>query len=58
MESTLYDFHLGKDYPAPIVDIEKTREKASRTLWNLQKNSLVKKESKRILNRHTLPNRN
>ena len=58
MESTLYDFYLGKDYPAPIVDIEKTREKASRTLWNLQKNSLVKKESKRILNRHTLPNRN
>mgnify|MGYP006079115783 FL=1 len=58
MESTLYDFELGKDYPYPIVDIEKTREKASQTLWNLQKNTLVKKESKRILIRHTLPNRN
>ena len=57
MESTLYDFNLGQDYPAPIVDIEKTRERASQTLWNLQKNSLVRKESKRILNRHTLPNR-
>ena len=57
MESTLYNFNLGQDYPTPIVDIEKTRERASQTLWNLQKNSLVRKESKRILNRHTLPNR-
>ena len=57
MESILYDFKQGEDYPNPIVDIEKTRLKASQTLWNLKNNSLVKKESKRILNRHTLPNR-
>ena len=57
LESSLYDFKLGEDYPHPIVDIDTTREKASQILWNLQKNSLVKKESKRILNRHTLPNR-
>lgn len=40
MESILYDFNLGQDYPAPIVDIEKTRELASQTLWNLQKKQL------------------
>jgi len=29
-------------------------KKASQILWNLKKNTLVKKESKRILNKHTL----
>ena len=56
LEAVLYDFKLGDNYPLPIVDLTKSREKASQTLWNLQKNSLVRKESKRILNRHTLPN--
>ena len=56
LEAALYDFKLGDNYPLPIVDLTKSREKASQTLWNLQKNSLVRKESKRILNRHTLPN--
>ena len=56
LEAALYDFKLGNNYPLPIVDLTKSREKASQTLWNLQKNSLVRKESKRILNQHTLPN--
>lgn len=54
MEQQLYDFHLGKDYPFPIVDMEKTRKKASNTLWNLRKNKKVQEESRRILKKHTL----
>ncbi|WP_299339274.1 cryptochrome/deoxyribodipyrimidine photo-lyase family protein [uncultured Psychroserpens sp.] len=54
MEQQLYEFHLGKDYPFPIVDIDKTRKKASDTLWNLRKNKKVREESKRILKKHTL----
>ena len=54
MEQQLYSFHLGKDYPLPIVDIDETRKKASDILWNLRKNKIVKKESLRILKKHTL----
>lgn len=54
LEQQLYDFHLGKDYPFPIVDMEKTRKKASDTLWSLRKNKKVKEESRRILKKHTL----
>lgn len=54
MEQQLYDFHLGKDYPYPIVDMEKTRRRASDTLWNLRKNKKVREESLRILKKHTL----
>ena len=57
IESTLYDVELGKSYPKPIVDLEKSRRKASETLWTLQKTPQVYQESKRILNKHTLPNR-
>ena len=56
-EEGLYDFELGKSYPQPIVDLDKSRKHASDILWNLQKNSKVYHESKRILQRHTLPNR-
>lgn len=56
-EKGLYDFELGRNYPKPIVDLDKSRKHASDILWNLQKNSHVYQESKRILQRHTLPNR-
>jgi deoxyribodipyrimidine photo-lyase len=56
-EEGLYDFELGKSYPKPIVDLDKSRKYASDILWNLQKNSKVYQESKHILQRHTLPNR-
>ena len=51
------DFELGKDYPKPIVDIKTNRKKASDILWNLKKNSVVQKESYRILKKHTITNR-
>ena len=58
MEQEFNNFHLGKEYPHPIVDIKETRKKASDTLWGMKKNALVKKESQRILSKHTLSNRN
>ena len=57
-EEELYDFHLGKNYPKPIVHLERERKKASSILWQMQKDPVVISESKRILKRHTLPNRN
>uniref|UniRef100_UPI00404B67C4 FAD-binding domain-containing protein n=1 Tax=Gelidibacter sp. TaxID=2018083 RepID=UPI00404B67C4 len=49
MEQRFYNLTLGVDYPYPIVDVQESRKKASSTLWNLQKNSMVKTESDRIL---------
>ncbi len=57
MEQELYDFKLGVDYPNPIVNLNITRKKASDTLWELRNNITVKKEAKRILDKHTLPKR-
>ncbi|WP_047545596.1 cryptochrome/deoxyribodipyrimidine photo-lyase family protein [Psychroserpens sp. Hel_I_66] len=54
LEQQLYNFELGKDYPYPIVDMDKTRKKASDILWNLRKNKKVREESKRIIKKHTL----
>ena len=44
---------LGVTYPKPIVNIKETYKHASQSLWKLKSNSLVKKESKRILKKHT-----
>lgn len=57
MEQRFYNLTLGVDYPYPIVDVQESRKKASSTLWNLQKNSMVKTESDRILKKHTLSRR-
>ena len=56
-EEELYGFRLGVNYPSPIVDLEQSRKNASEILWALQKTPEVYQESKRILQRHTLPNR-
>lgn len=45
---------LGKDYPMPIVDSKINRKKASDILWNMKKDPEVKKESIRILKKHTI----
>lgn len=56
-EEEIYQFEKGKSYPNPIVDLENTRKFASETLWKMQKDPEVYRESKRILKRHTLDNR-
>ena len=46
---------IGVDYPAPIVDVEETRKKASDLVWSYRKEQEVKTEGKRILARHVNP---
>jgi len=50
-----YGFEIGKTYPAPVVDIEETRKKASDRLWGTKKDPEVKSEARRILERHSIP---
>lgn len=57
MEQQMYGFVLGKDYPMPIVEFEKASREARDFIWKIQKNAVVQKEARRILARHTLPNR-
>ena len=57
IEEKLYKFKIGSDYPKPIVDIKETYKHASQSLWKLKANSTVKKESLRILKKHTNANR-
>ncbi len=58
LDQKFNDITIGEDYPLPIVDIHSTRKKASDTLWSMKDDALVKKESQRILKKHTQPDRN
>lgn len=57
MEQEVYDCRLGKSYPKPIIDIKITYKHAVRQLYGIKKNPLVRKEAKRILEKHTVPGR-
>ncbi len=57
MERKFYKFTPGQEYPLPIIELLPARKRATDVLWNMKKNTLVKKESQRILTKHTLPNR-
>jgi deoxyribodipyrimidine photo-lyase len=52
IEQNLYACEIGKDYPAPIVDIEATRKYATDIVWRFRKTEDVKTEGKRILQKH------
>jgi deoxyribodipyrimidine photo-lyase len=52
IEQQLYQCEIGKHYPAPIVDVEETRKRASELVWSFRKNDDVKEEGKRILAKH------
>ena len=56
-EKNEFNFEIGKNYPERIVDVSKTYSFASKSLWAMRKDSQVKLESARVLNRHTNPNR-
>ena len=58
IEEELYDFSLGKDYPKPVVDLQTAARHASKQLWSIKGSAKVRKESKRILLKHTLADRN
>lgn len=57
MEQQMYDVHIGVDYPLSIIDFESSAKAARDKLWAFQKRDDVKAEGRRILKRHTLPNR-
>ncbi len=57
LEAGLYGFEYGTDYPLRIVDISATRHSFVRRLFEIRKTPLAQKESRRILQRHTLPGR-
>ena len=48
IEQQLYNCIIGEDYPAPIVDIDVSRKKASDIVWSFRKQDTVKAEGKRI----------
>ncbi len=57
IEQQGYNVVLGKQYPKPIVNIKNTYKHASTILWQMRGKASVRKESKRILAKHTLPDR-
>lgn len=57
MELQFLNFNLGTDYPFPIVDIAIMRFFASDALYAYKKKSAVKQDGKRIVAKHTLPDR-
>ncbi len=52
MESEIYMFKVGKDYPSPIVNLKETSKYAKDKIWGHLKNKKVKDERKRILKTH------
>lgn len=57
IEQMLYDFEIGADYPFPIVNLEVARRFSSDFFWSMRKEKEVKKDSFRIIEKHTLPDR-
>lgn len=57
MEQQLYGVEIGKDYPAPIIDLKSSSKEARDKIWAKKKEAQVRKESFKILKRHTLPRR-
>ncbi len=58
MEEEMYNFKVGKTYPNPIIDMKITRARALKELYGKRKDDVTKKETQRILDVHTLTNRN
>lgn len=52
IEQQIYNCEIGKNYPAPIVDLEESRKYASDMVWSYRKKEDVKQEGKRILQKH------
>jgi deoxyribodipyrimidine photo-lyase len=57
MDEIFYHFKKGIDYPNPVVNIDQSRKEAGERLYRLQKEIAVISDTKRVLRKHTLPNR-
>jgi deoxyribodipyrimidine photo-lyase len=52
LEEQLFSFKKGIDYPNPIIDLETAARQNVKAIWDLRKDEMVVKESKRILEKH------
>jgi len=57
MDQTFSNVFIGKNYPAPIVDLNASGKLARKKIWSHRKEILVKQETERILFTHTRNNR-
>ena len=57
LEQKMYGFHLGVDYPEPIVVVTEAHREARERVWAFKKLPETKKEGERILKRHVVPGR-
>ena len=57
IEQIFYDFEIGRDYPFPIVNLEEARRFSSDFFWSRRKELETRIDGKRIVEKHTLPNR-
>ncbi|AQG82615.1 FAD-binding protein [Spirosoma montaniterrae] len=55
LEQDMYNFHVGIDYPAPIINIAETARAARVKLHQPRKTETGQTEAKRILKRHSIP---
>jgi deoxyribodipyrimidine photo-lyase len=52
LEAQLIGFKIGRDYPAPIVDLAKAHRFASEQLWSIRKSAKAQQAGERIRKRH------
>jgi deoxyribodipyrimidine photo-lyase len=57
LEQQELGIELGKDYPWPLVDLEKAGAMARDKIWSAQKLPEVVQDAERVLARHTLSKR-
>lgn len=55
MEAVMLGFELGRDYPKPVVDLERAARRAREALYRHRAQPAVQREAMRILARHTIP---
>ena len=49
IEQEMHQFHLGSDYPSPIVEIKETYRHASKSLWSMKKRASTRQHAVKIL---------
>jgi deoxyribodipyrimidine photo-lyase len=57
IEQVDLEFELGRDYPFPMIDLEKSGAIARDKIWAAQKDPEVVKDAARIVKRHTISKR-
>jgi deoxyribodipyrimidine photo-lyase len=56
LDAQFLHFDLEKDYYKPIIDLKIASRKATETLWTVKKSDESKRNGKRILAKHVIPN--